>query len=550
MVLETEHDTDDRDACASSTASSIERERPLLVRHRRGHQRRGRRCAMELVVRFDYGSIVPWVRRRRRHLARDRRSRRPRAAHAGRAQRRGPHDRPPSSRSAPASACRSCSAGSRRTIRSRSRAAPRSSSRARRSTGASWSARCSYTGEWRDAGDALAAHARGADVRADRRHRRRADHVAAGDARRHAQLGLPLLLGARRDAHARGADRRRLPRRGRSAGATGCCARPRASPSELQTMYGVAGERRLTELELDWLPGYDGARPVRTGNAAHEQLQLDVYGELADVLWQGVRAGMTLERRAWSLLRLLLDVARGALARARRGHLGGARAAPALHALEGDVLGGVRPRGRDRRAARASTARSTVARDPRRDPRRGVRPRATTRSSARSRRPTTATDLDAAVLMIPLVGFLPGRRSAGRVDDRRDPPRRRTAVSPPTASCMRYDPDARRGRRHRRARRRVPAVQLLDGRGARARGPTRRGPRAVRTPARRVANDVGLYAEEYDPHAPRLLGNFPQAFTHLALVAAAHTLEPDAFADAPAPARRDRSRGDSAGIAG
>src|SRR5262249_31912171 len=63
-------------------------------------------------------------------------------------------------------------------------------------------------------------------------------------------------------------------------------------PEELQTMYGVAGERRLTELELDWLPGYDGSRPVRTGNAAHEQLQLDVYGEIADVLLQGLRAGM------------------------------------------------------------------------------------------------------------------------------------------------------------------------------------------------------------------------------------------------------------------
>ena len=54
-------------------------------------------------------------------------------------------------------------------------------------------------------------------------------------------------------------------------------------------MYGVAGERRLTEFELDWLPGYGGSRPVRIGIAAREQLQLDVYGELVDVLWQGVR---------------------------------------------------------------------------------------------------------------------------------------------------------------------------------------------------------------------------------------------------------------------
>ena len=70
-------------------------------------------------------------------------------------------------------------------------------------------------------------------------------------------------------------------------------------------MYGVGGERRLTELELDWLPGYDGSRPVRTGNAAHEQLQLDVYGELADVLWQARPRRHAARGDAWSLQLLL-----------------------------------------------------------------------------------------------------------------------------------------------------------------------------------------------------------------------------------------------------
>ncbi len=91
-------------------------------------------------------------------------------------------------------------------------------------------------------------------------------------------------------------------------------------------MYGVAGERRLTELELDWLPGYAGSRPVRTGNAAHRQLQLDVYGEIADVLWQGVRADMLPNEESWSLLRLLLESLEDRVARARRRDLGGARA--------------------------------------------------------------------------------------------------------------------------------------------------------------------------------------------------------------------------------
>src|SRR5262249_20379557 len=79
-------------------------------------------------------------------------------------------------------------------------------------------------------------------------------------------------------------------------------------PQSLQTMYGVAGERRLTELELDWLPGYEGSAPVRTGNAAHAQLQLDVYGEFLDVLWQSARAGGDIGENSWSLAQLLLEV--------------------------------------------------------------------------------------------------------------------------------------------------------------------------------------------------------------------------------------------------
>ena len=57
-------------------------------------------------------------------------------------------------------------------------------------------------------------------------------------------------------------------------------------PSKLQIMYGLGGERRLTELEVPWLPGYEGSKPVRIGNAAHEQFQLDVYGEVIDAMYQ------------------------------------------------------------------------------------------------------------------------------------------------------------------------------------------------------------------------------------------------------------------------
>jgi GH15 family glucan-1,4-alpha-glucosidase len=79
------------------------------------------------------------------------------------------------------------------------------------------------------------------------------------------------------------------------------------SPSQLQIMYGIAGERRLTELELPWLPGYQGARPVRIGNAASDQLQLDIYGEMLDALYQGRRGGLRRSKSGSDLLRAMLD---------------------------------------------------------------------------------------------------------------------------------------------------------------------------------------------------------------------------------------------------
>src|SRR5947209_5262073 len=74
-------------------------------------------------------------------------------------------------------------------------------------------------------------------------------------------------------------------------------------PADLQIMYGVAGERRLTELELPWLAGYEGSRPVRIGNAASDQLQLDVYGELLDAMYQARVHGLVEDDEAWALQR-------------------------------------------------------------------------------------------------------------------------------------------------------------------------------------------------------------------------------------------------------
>jgi GH15 family glucan-1,4-alpha-glucosidase len=79
------------------------------------------------------------------------------------------------------------------------------------------------------------------------------------------------------------------------------------SPDQIQIMYGIAGERRLTEWEIPWLPGYEGSRPVRVGNAAHGQLQLDVFGEIMDALYQALRGGLPENAEAWSLQRALLE---------------------------------------------------------------------------------------------------------------------------------------------------------------------------------------------------------------------------------------------------
>ena len=79
------------------------------------------------------------------------------------------------------------------------------------------------------------------------------------------------------------------------------------SPKQLQIMYGIEGERRLTELELPWLPGYEGAAPVRIGNAASGQLQLDVYGEVMDALYQGRRGGLGALDASFDLQRAMLD---------------------------------------------------------------------------------------------------------------------------------------------------------------------------------------------------------------------------------------------------
>ena len=156
--------------------------------------------------------------------------------------------------------------------------------------------------------DPVARHAQGADIRADRRDRRGPDHLAAGVPRRRPELGLPVLLGQGRDAHPPLADPRAGTTTRRARGATGSSARSQARPTGRRRCTGSPGSGGSAELELPWLEGYEGSRPVRIGNAACTQFQLDVYGEILDALYQARAAGLPPLDDAWSLCRRLLEL--------------------------------------------------------------------------------------------------------------------------------------------------------------------------------------------------------------------------------------------------
>ncbi|HEY5170512.1 MAG TPA: glycoside hydrolase family 15 protein [Acidimicrobiia bacterium] len=291
-------------------------------------------------------------------------------------------------------------------------------------------------------------------------------------------------------------------------------------PRKLQTMYGVGGERRLTELELGWLPGYESSIPVRTGNGAHSQLQLDVYGELLDVLWQAARAGTLPSANSWSLARLLLDVLEERWREPDEGIWevrGGRR-----HFTHSKVLcwvafdravAMVEQAGYDGPADRWRAVRDEIHAD--------VCTQGYDERLGAFTQSFSSGELDASVLMIPLVGFLPG-----------DDPRVRSTIDAirdgltVDGFVVRYD----------------PSDSSVDGIGepegvflpcsfwmVEALALAGERDEACRLFERLLglANDVGLLSEEYDPATRRLLGNFPQAFTHLALVAAAHTLAPE-----------------------
>ena len=282
------------------------------------------------------------------------------------------------------------------------------------------------------------------------------------------------------------------------------------TPSQLNIMYGLAGERRLSELELEWLPGYEGAAPVRIGNAAYRQFQLDVYGEMMDLLYVAARLGLKPDDDAWRLQRALLDFLTSAWRQPDEGiwEMRG----PKRHFTHSKVMAWVAV---DRmiKAVEHFGVEGPVERW--RQLRDIIHAEVCQRGFDAERNTFVqyygGKALDASLLMIPLVGFLPP--SDARV---------RGTVEAITRHLMIDGFVAR-----------YPTTPEVDGlpagegaflactfwlADALALLGRRDEARQLFERLLGLRNDVGLLSEEYDPAARRLVGNFPQAFSHISLI--------------------------------
>jgi GH15 family glucan-1,4-alpha-glucosidase len=289
-------------------------------------------------------------------------------------------------------------------------------------------------------------------------------------------------------------------------------------PPNAQILYGLGGQRRIPEYELDWLPGYAGSRPVRVGNAAAEQFQLDVYGEVMDALHQARLHDIGPDQHAWSLQQMLLEFLEGAWDKPDEGIWevrGGRR-----HFTHSKVLAwvafdrGVQTVERlgldgpvDRWRQLCAAIHEEVCREGF-----NVELNSFTQSYGSS-------ELDASTLLIPLLGFLPpdDRRVTGTIDAiQRDLMRDGFVERYKTHEQNAVDGlSGREGVFLPCSFWLVDALLMLERHDE---------ARELFERLLGVSNDLGLLAEEYDPSEKRQLGNFPQAFTHVGLVNSAYNL--------------------------
>jgi GH15 family glucan-1,4-alpha-glucosidase len=291
------------------------------------------------------------------------------------------------------------------------------------------------------------------------------------------------------------------------------------SPAQMQAIYGVRGERRLDEVEIPWLSGYEDSKPVRIGNAASNQFQLDVYGEVLAAMWQADRAGIKMEEPDWALMVALMKFLESNWQKPDEGmwEVRGGR----KHFTHSKMMAWV---AFDRAiklveecgcSADEHLERWQKIRDQ-------IHAEVCERSYNAEKKAFTqyfgSDALDASLLMMPLTGFLPvtDERMRGTIE----------AIERELMQdglVLRYRPQEKNvdGLPGREGAFLPCSFWLADclhliGRKEEARELFER--------LLNLRNDLGLLSEEYDPRAKRQLGNFPQAFSHLALVTAARIL--------------------------
>ena len=290
------------------------------------------------------------------------------------------------------------------------------------------------------------------------------------------------------------------------------------SPAQMQIMYGVRGERRLTEFEVPWLHGYENSQPVRIGNAASEQFQLDVYGELLGSMHRAHEAGIKSSDADWALLAALTNSLESRWEKPDQG-IWEVRGDP-QHFTHSKMMAWVAfDRAIKLMKARSCEEEETLARWKKiRDT---IHAQVCEQGYNEKKKAFTqyygSDALDASLLMMPMVGFLPA--SDERVKDTIEAIGRELMQD---GFILRYRPQK--------------DVEGLPGREgvfllcsfwyARCLHFIGRKDEARELFERLLdlRNDVGLLSEEYDPRAKRMLGNFPQAFSHVALVNTARIL--------------------------
>ncbi|MEA2829303.1 MAG: hypothetical protein QOF22_51 [Bradyrhizobium sp.] len=298
-------------------------------------------------------------------------------------------------------------------------------------------------------------------------------------------------------------------------------------PASMQIMYGIMGQRRLLEWEADWLPGYEDARPVRIGNAAHAQLQLDVYGELIDAFYQSRVAELKLDEGSWALALAVLAHVEEVWNQPDHGIW--EKRSEAKHYVFSKVMTWV---AFDRAVKGAERFGFDAPLDHWRALRDGICRDVCENGFDREQNAFVESYgsrlLDASLLLLPAVGFLPATdpRIRGTIaaiekhlmrdgfvlrHDPREVSDEQQPIEGAFLACSLWLADA----------------HVLAGDVNKAKKMFER--------VIGVANDLGLLAEEFDPGQGRQTGNFPQALTHIALINTAHNLcEATKPADKPA----------------